>query len=206
MRVPDLQPFIGHLLAGERDLAGSLALEAMRGGRSVIDVYEDLFRPALVEIGRMWADQRICSAEEHLATETVQFLMRYLHLVPLRPDMRGGTVIIAAVEGEQHHVGANMAADAFTLHGWDTKYLGPNTPSNALAPVLRRFQPKIVAFSATMPEYYRSLLEATRVTRSELGDDVIIVAGGAACGEGSVPAINYCFADLRALNDWIASR
>lgn len=97
-------------------------------GESIENIYFHLFQRALYDVGKLWEQNKITVATEHLATAITEYLMvlcqQELFLTP-RIDKRA---IIACTANEYHQIGARMVADTFEMHGWDTWFLGSNTP------------------------------------------------------------------------------
>jgi MerR family transcriptional regulator, light-induced transcriptional regulator len=50
---------------------------------------------------------------------------------------------------ELHEIGARMVADYFTLCGFNTIFIGANTPQNDIVDVIKFSKPVYVAFSVT---------------------------------------------------------
>ena len=75
--------FLQALLQGQRKPACTIALEAVREGHPVIEVYAEVLGESLHEVGRLWESNRITVAAEHTATAIVQFVLAQLY--PLLP-------------------------------------------------------------------------------------------------------------------------
>ena len=91
-----------------------------------------------------------------------------------RKDRR---LVAACVPGELHEIGARMVADFFEMEGWDTFFLGANTPTESILEMVAQQHVPLLAISATMTfhvEKVRDLIAATR--RSGL--PVRILVGG----------------------------
>jgi methanogenic corrinoid protein MtbC1 len=66
---------------------------------------------------------------------------------------RGSTVIAASVGAELHDVGIRMVADFFRMDGWDTYYLGANTPVQSILAAVKERKAGIITLSTTMPRH-----------------------------------------------------
>ncbi|MEO5740312.1 MAG: B12-binding domain-containing protein, partial [Vicinamibacterales bacterium] len=70
--------FVQALLTGHRQAALNIALEALRNGVAVHDLYADVFQDALYEVGRLWETNAITVAQEHMATAVTQYVMAHV--------------------------------------------------------------------------------------------------------------------------------
>jgi len=126
---PLLSQYIGRILA--LDSAGAMELMESKAtdASSIFDLYVNILQPAQREIGRLWQVNSISVAVEHYATATAQqILHRLSRMVPPRPQ-RNARVIGICGEGEHHCVGLEMVCNLCQLDGWDTYFVGANTPT-----------------------------------------------------------------------------
>ena len=171
--------FLRLLLAGERYVAGRLILEAVGSGVSVRDVYLYVFQPSQREIGRLWQTNRVSVAQEHYCTAATQLIMAQLYPQIFRTEKNGRRVVATSVAGELHEIGMRIVADFFEMEGWDTYYLGANSPATAVMQALSDRKPDLLAVSATMTFHVRSVEELiAKVRGSEEFDGVKIMVGG----------------------------
>jgi methanogenic corrinoid protein MtbC1 len=168
------------LLATRRREASALILEAVDRGVTIRDVYLKVFQPVQREIGRLWQRSQISVAQEHFCTAATQLVMSQLY-----PRIFSGqvsadrTLVATCIGGELHEIGVRMVADFFEMDGWDTIYLGANTPQEAVVEQLVSTGADLLAVSVTMSFH---LNVATRLVSAVRGDsrcvDVRILAGG----------------------------
>jgi methanogenic corrinoid protein MtbC1 len=88
-------------------------------------------------------------------------------------------MVATCVGGELHEIGVRMVADFFEMEGWDTYYLGANTPTTSILQALDDRNADILAISATMTFHVsqvRQLIDAVRA--SDSGRDIGILVGG----------------------------
>jgi methanogenic corrinoid protein MtbC1 len=91
----------------------------------------------------------------------------------------GRSVVVAAVGPELHEIGVRMVSDHFELGGWDTRYLGANSPTGAIVSAVDECRPDVVALSATMAPHLTDLRMAIEaVRRTEAGRNATIIVGG----------------------------
>jgi diguanylate cyclase (GGDEF)-like protein len=171
------EEFESALLDVDPARAYEVAGRGLDRGLSLACVYEEVIAPALWKVGELWEAGAISVADEHLATAMTYRIMVGLYASTLGTDPRGGRVLLAGVEGEQHVVGLRMAADVLEIAGYEAAYLGADVPIADLLRTLEQMKPDLLAISATMPfsaEPLRRTVAAVREAHPELP----IVVGG----------------------------
>lgn len=176
---PLARQYLELLLAGYKAEASQLVVEALKNGYSVKDLYTYVFEQALAYIGILWEDNRINIADEHYFTAATRRIMSQLTPYVSGIEPNGRSVIITSVAGELHDIGIHMVADFFELDGWETYYLGANTPTQSIVEVVERVKPDLLILSATVclhVESAQSVIKAIRT--SSHGQNVKIMVGG----------------------------
>ncbi len=173
--------YLDALLRGERHAASRLVLEAVEGGTSVKDIYLYVFQPCQHEIGRLWQMNRIGVAQEHFCTAATQLIMSQLYPYIFATDRVGRRLVATCVGGELHEIGVRMVADFFEMAGWDTYYLGANSPQESILSAVEERGADVLGISATMTFHVgavRELIEATKSAGLGENGGVRILVGG----------------------------
>jgi methanogenic corrinoid protein MtbC1 len=172
------------LLEGDRQKAISIIHDAASEGWNVADLYLRVLAPAEREIGRMWLNDEINVAEEHLATATTKMVMSQLRGLGQAQPPNGKTVVAAAVPDNQHDVGIQMVADIFEMHGWRTIPLGANVPTPDLVQATATFQADLLLISAALSRHLDAVRDTVRAIRQHgsTKDTKVIVGGTAFAG------------------------
>lgn len=171
--------YLQALLRGERNVASRLVLDAVAGGVSIKEVYLHVFQRSQHEIGRLWQMNRISVAEEHYCTAATQLIMSQLYPFLFGHARSGRTLVATCVAGDLHEIGVRMVSDFFEIEGWDTFYLGANTPAASVIRTLKDREADVLAVSATMSFHLRAVSELIAAVRaSEVGDRVKVLVGG----------------------------
>ncbi|HEY2117384.1 MAG TPA: cobalamin-dependent protein [Candidatus Angelobacter sp.] len=174
---PLLSQYIERIIA--LDSAGAMELiESMAtDSTSIFDLNVHILQPAQREIGRLWQVNSISVALEHYATATAQqILHRLSRMLPPR-TRRDARIIGICGEGEHHCVGLEMVCSLCQLDGWDTYFVGANTPTASAMELARQLQPDVIAISMTT----LMALQSTRILIAKLKEalpQTAIVAGG----------------------------
>ena len=174
------EAFLEALLTGDERAAELTAREAIEAGLPETEICEEVITPALHRVGEMWAGGLISVADEHLAT---QISMRVLALqreafrrLNERSDQQ---IYLAGIEGEQHVVGLEMAANLLRHSGFDVRFLGPDVPIQSLGQIIRRRRPHVVALTVTMRDAALLIdLALDEIGRSSPGTGVVIGGSG----------------------------
>jgi methanogenic corrinoid protein MtbC1 len=136
-------------LIGRDSAAARRAIEAAAVELELFDVYLDVMRPALYEIGHRWAVRELNVAQEHYATAIAQSLLDVLS-ARREPVARDGRLaVVTATPDELHSLGARMVADLLEADGWETILLGAGPPAEDVVALVEAEQPDAVALSTT---------------------------------------------------------
>lgn len=175
-----LAAYLDAVVSGSRARATEVVRDARDAGLDIRGVYLEIFQPALREVGRLWQENRITVADEHLATAITQSLMARLYGELFEaagaPER---TLIAACVDVERHEVGLRMVCDLLEMAGWDTTYLGSTVPAPALVDMVAERRPDAVALSVSLEPHLPNLKRAIAEIRARLaGSAPVIMVGG----------------------------
>lgn len=178
--LPDLsRRFLAAQLSADRDGAVRVLIdEGLSRGVAVEALLMEVIRPAQFEIGRLWETNAISIADEHQATAIAQLALAQLYSHAERTADTGRRLVVACVEGEQHDMGARIAADLLDAQGHTVVFLGADLPVESLVEKVRREQPDMVVLSITMTFHVDALVRAVEALRSEVSASLPIAAGG----------------------------
>ncbi|MDZ7839493.1 MAG: cobalamin-dependent protein [Gammaproteobacteria bacterium] len=166
-------------LAGDRAGAAEVFKLALARSGSLHEAEVHVIQPAMYEIGRLWQENMVSVAQEHLASAIAQTLMAQAYGLTGPTDTVDRSALFACSAGNQHAIGLRMVADAFEYAGWTVHFLGANTPSAALIQHARAFNPDIIGLSASLPYQLKGVRETVGALRDALGPDCPrIVVGG----------------------------
>ncbi|MDX9723699.1 MAG: cobalamin-dependent protein [Myxococcota bacterium] len=143
--------------------------------------YSMVVHRVMVDIGRAWQANRISVAQEHLATAIVSRVMSTLFSGIALPEPHRGRAMVTCAAGELHELGGRMVADALELDGWDTDYLGANTPIADVLDAVERNRPRVLGISVAMPFHLTQAVELISALRERFrSDSPRIMLGGRA--------------------------
>lgn len=167
--LPHTSDYRDAILSGNQLSAQSLMLETMREvnyGQAAVG----MIQPALYGIGRLWQENRISVAQEHLATAISQNVLARAYMQAEFAPPNGRHAVFACVAGNQHSLGLRMLSDVFETAGWDAIYLGADVPLPDLIRLLDARRPQLLAISLSLPAQLAVTRDSIARIRSELGE------------------------------------
>jgi len=170
--------YLRAVLNGDRSEASRLILEAAHGGVPVRDIYLRVLQPVQHEVGRLWQANQISVAHEHFVTAVTQLVMSQLYPFIFSTSKHGRRMVATCVGGELHEIGIRMVADFFEMDGWDSFYLGANTPANSVVQSVIEREAEVLALSATMTAHVGHVSQLIEVVRTSAASNVRILVGG----------------------------
>ncbi|MCG8405335.1 MAG: B12-binding domain-containing protein [Phycisphaerales bacterium] len=139
------------LLNGQRETCRKLVLSALDSGVEPRKVYSDLIWPALEHVDKLYREDRINLAEEHMATRINRTVADHVQARLDRATKLGKKIIITCAEGEAEEISAQMCSDLFEADGWDVYFLGGGIPQDEVASLVGRLQPDMLMIVGSKP-------------------------------------------------------
>lgn len=192
--------FLTAALAG--DLAGAALV--IRGadevGMPLPQLFGDVLRPSLYEIGARWEGGILPVGQEKEVSELARDLIAELSRRHADLEPRGPTVVAACVSGERHDLGLRMVAGLLRARGWQVHFLGADVDPRFLLETVQLRQPAVVLLSATTEARLSDVGDAIAAVRTAgVASGIPVVVGGGQAltahadvlrAWGAVPAID----------------
>ncbi|MDD3478097.1 MAG: cobalamin B12-binding domain-containing protein [Candidatus Izemoplasmatales bacterium] len=128
-------------------------------------------------------DEDLCIWKEHTRTSIVRTILEatYPYVIERKnavSDKKKSVVVVCPSE-EYHEIGAIIVSHYFAMNGYESLYIGANTPKNDIVSAVKVIQPDILAISVT--NYY-NLVVTKKITQEvkQQFPHVKIVVGGLA--------------------------
>jgi MerR family transcriptional regulator, light-induced transcriptional regulator len=171
--------YLEYLLGSKRNDASLFILDLAKNNVLPKNIYLGIFQPVQYEIGRLWQTNKISVAVEHYCTAVTQMVMSQLYPYIFSSKKNGKSFVATCASGELHELGIRMVADLLEMEGWDTYYLGANTPIEDLAQTIREQKPDVLGISATMTFHLEKVKEIISMIREDISSRVLkIIVGG----------------------------
>lgn len=138
---------------------------------------EGVMEPLMYKIGELWKDGTMKIAHEHIASAVVRTFLGNLSRA-YRPIESAPKIVITTPAGQLHEFGALISAIIASADGWNAVYLGPNSPSDDIANVVRQKHARVVALSIVYPADDPRVSSELRTLRQLVGPDIHLLIGG----------------------------
>jgi MerR family transcriptional regulator, light-induced transcriptional regulator len=173
--------YLAAQLRGDRREALKVVVEdGLASGATVLELQEHVIQGAQREIGRLWQENVVSIAQEHMATAISNLALTQLFEHATPAPRNGKRILVACVEGEQHEFPARLVADALDLAGFDVRFIGANVPSESLLEMIAFDKPDLVALSATM-SFHGPAMRAVIARIRHAHPGLRVAVGGGAC-------------------------
>jgi MerR family transcriptional regulator, light-induced transcriptional regulator len=171
--------YLEALLKGNRSQCGQLVDRLLEADIDIKDLYTGLFQDSLYRVGELWENNTISVATEHVATAITEGLLSRLYPRIFAAEHCGKKAVISCVANEWHQIGGKMVADIFELNGWDTDFIGANTPVDDLVRHIDLVSPDVLGLSLSLYSNMEVLLQTIATIRSHFRELHIFCGGQA---------------------------
>jgi MerR family transcriptional regulator, light-induced transcriptional regulator len=173
------QTYLSSLLAGDRRNCSIIVDQLIDINADIRDIYINLFQKSMYKIGNLWEFNKISVAVEHLATSITLNMLNKMYPLLFSSRKLDKSVVISCVEGEYHQIGSQLITDIFEVNGWDSYYLGTNTPIDDLLLFVKEKQPDLVGLSLAIYYNMPNLQRSIKALRKKFPEMPILVGGQA---------------------------
>jgi len=177
---PLVDRFTETLLTGCRTDCRALLRDALDQFNNPADVYHQFMWPATQQIMDMFREDRINTAEEHMAVRMARALADQLQTHLPQKDPNGKRLLITCADGENEELSAQMCADLFEANGWDVYFVGGGVPNDEVLSLVGQLRPDILLVFGTQPHgvpQVRILIDQIRDIGSNPTMNVMISGG-----------------------------
>lgn len=140
-------------------------------------VLEEIVAPLLHYIGEECRVGSLRSSQEHTASAVIRAFLSQL-LAGTQAVANAPVILVGSPMGQNHELGALMAAVAAASEGWKVIYLGPNLPADEIAYAANQTNARVVALSIVYPVDDVRLPDELRRLRAQMPKDTVIIVGG----------------------------
>lgn len=169
--------YLSYLLSGNKKECAAITGALLDREVPIRDLYIGLFQKSMYEIGKLWENNEISVATEHMATSVTEGLLHLVYPAIFSAEHIGKSAVISCVQNEYHQLGAKMVADIFELNAWDGYFLGANTPSNELLRMIDEKRPDLLGLSMSIYFSLPCLEKTIQSVRASFPSLDLIVGG-----------------------------
>jgi methanogenic corrinoid protein MtbC1 len=171
--------FLDLLLSGSHLKCSELVQRYLDDKITTNELYENIMKKALYDVGELWEFNKISVASEHLASAIVEAILNEQELKTGTKNKVNKTVIVTCVENEFHQIGLKMVGNVFEMSGWNVNFLGANTPTQDLISFTKKTNPDLIAISLCLYFNLPVLENLLQLLNKELPDLKILIGGQA---------------------------
>lgn len=113
--------------------------------------FEKILTPVMYQIGDMWEKNKISIADEHVASNIANTLVKMINSKSTSMPAKK-KIVICTPEGEQHNLGANILEAHLSGIGHKIYNLTPTEPHESIANFIESSKPNSVLVSITLPD------------------------------------------------------
>ena len=169
---------IKFLLDGDLDKSISLYNEFVKSS-SITKFYEDILRPVMYDVGKLWRTGKLDVGDEHIASNTAMHLIETIGTNP-KAKSKGKTILICTPNGEYHAIPCFMMETYLTLNGYNVINLAPSAPSGTILSHVSEKKPDLVLISVTLRDH---IAACNRLVKKLEKFKIPIVIGGQALSD-----------------------
>jgi len=165
MPEPFLVRYMQPLLAGRRAECFDLIVQAVARGVPAEELVSEVVWPAMAQVERLYRDDRINTAIEHMANRINRTVADQLQAHLQHRNRNGRRVVIACADGPQEELGAQMVGDLFQADGWEVFFIGGGVPDDEILAMVGQLRPHALLIFGAEPEAVpntRALIERIR--------------------------------------------
>jgi methanogenic corrinoid protein MtbC1 len=195
-------------LALARRYAGRRLVERLRASLrqlGLVPFLDQRVAPFLEGLGRDWADGKISIRHEHWASQIVDDFLRAVRRgLRSRRAGRRRSGVLAALSGERHALGLQMAACVCAQRGFGVRLLGADCPLEEIAAAAREVRAAFVAVSVSLATGGLETDRSVGALRALLPERVrLVVGGGGARGPRRPPKGAETVISMEAFDAWL---
>lgn len=146
-----IEEYVVPMLAGNRPACREIIQRELRAADDPTTLYYDLLWPTMEHVERLYRNDRINVAAEHMATRINRCIADQLQVHLPRSASNKKKILIMCADGEPEELGAQMSADLFESKGWEVYFLGGGVPNDEVLILVGQLNPDVLLIYGTQP-------------------------------------------------------
>jgi methanogenic corrinoid protein MtbC1 len=164
----------------EQEKCIKLAHDALKNGViDVKDLYESILRKSLANLTDIETDINHKIWKEHIQSGIVRTIIEQANPYVLSKRSTESLLKAAVIcpDGEQHELGARMVSDYIRMLGYETFFVGRDTPRNELHDLINTLKVDVIAISVTNYYNLSKALQMVQDIKNNFPNIKLIVGG-----------------------------
>lgn len=146
-----VEEYVVPLLAGNRPACREIIKRELTNTSDPASLYYELLWPAMEHVDRLFRNDRINAAAEHMATRINRSIADQLQVHLSKAESIQKKIIVMCAESEPEELGAQMCADLFESKGWEVYFLGGGVPNDEVLNLIGQLNPEVLLIFGTQP-------------------------------------------------------
>ena len=149
---PPLEAYMWHVLQGRRQQCREIFEDFRQRCAAPVQLFSELLWPAMETVERLYREDRINTAAEHMATRINRQLVDQVRQHLDHSEPRHKRVVVVCGDGEPEELGAQITADIFDADGWEVFFVGGGAPNDEIISLLGELRPDLLLIYGTTPQ------------------------------------------------------
>ena len=178
-----LQKLYKKLLEGDLQECVKIYDEYRKNFNSV-EFLEKILKPVMYKIGENWKDGKISIAEEHVASNVAQSLVKFI-MEQVTSSNTKKKILICVPIGEEHHLGCDVLETFLTVKGFKVFNMVGSVPTEIILEFIKNNNPDVIFVSITLEDNLRAGDRLVKKIKDKFSIPVLI--GGYALQSKKIP-------------------
>lgn len=183
-----LQKYLEAILSGNRRLCRDVIEDTLHNNHaSIMSLYSEVIWPTMLEIERLYKNDCISSAQEHLAGRINRSIVDQLqNKLPRQPE-NYKKVVICTASAESGELGGQIISDMFESAGWEVRFLGGGMTNDDILEFINQTGPDcfvIYGTTGSQAPDVRAIIDRIREVNAWPNMKIILSGGIFARAEG----------------------
>jgi len=175
-----LEKYLQRLLTGNRLACRAVIEETLQSGVPANNVYMDVIWPIMVEIDKLYSQNRIDAAQQAFATRINHTIVDQLQNKLPRKPRTSKKIVVCCSANQQAELGGQMITDLFESNGWEARFLGGDVNNDDILAFVHSYHPHILLLYGIKPKaapLVRELIDTIK-TVNAWPDMKVMLSGG----------------------------
>jgi MerR family transcriptional regulator, light-induced transcriptional regulator len=142
--------------------------------------FDNVLKPVMYKIGEDWVKDEISIANEHIASNTAQILVRTI-MEQVSGNTKKEKILICVPIGEEHRLGCDVLETYLLSKGFKIYNMGTSIPTESILSFIENNKPDVVFLSITLKDNLKAGQRLVKKIKEQ--SEIPILVGGFAIQE-----------------------
>jgi methanogenic corrinoid protein MtbC1 len=149
---------------------------------SLSEFYDDILKQVLYEIGRLWEQNELDVASEHVCSNTANEIIYRINESHIK-NKNKPEILLCTPDGELHNIACNIIGSIFLQKGYKVHNISPSAPTESILKYIKETNPSLIMISVTLKDNLESSKRLIKKINMEFRTPVLL--GGLAITESN---------------------